>query len=90
MVYPRFISAHKKSTPEDIICLRLEEKNSKYATYYRDGGQWYATVKMVNGILKGKLVIDEKTKFYAVECTYDVWKKNNEPYGNSIKENENE
>jgi len=84
-VYPTFISIFKEDRPQDIICLRLESFDSKCALYYRDGGQWDATVKIIKGKLKGEIVVTE-SKFEAIECTYDVWRKNNGHYGSLVTE----
>jgi len=75
----------RQDNPLDIICLRLLSTESKSASYYRDGGQWDATVRIIDE--KMECEIDYTgAKNEAIECTYEVWKKNNGQYSEGITE----
>ena len=59
--------------------------DKKTARYYRDGGQWDATIKIRGEKMSGKINYTG-SKFKAVECTFDEWRENNGLYGNWITE----
>lgn len=88
MEFPLFINIYKNESDTNKCCLRLMSFNKKTARYYRDGGQWNATVKIRGEKMSGKINYTG-TKINAIECTYDEctydeWRENNGPYGHGI------
>ena len=73
-VFPKYISIN------DISCCRFTNKlDSKRARYYRDGGQWYVTIRIKDGVYQYKF-LDGKYRDGVKECSEKEWEESNKGY----------
>jgi hypothetical protein len=88
----------KKIYPQYVMMIDSKDINHKTALrnsstkgeYYRDGGCWSVKSKWIGDELFSVNMYDKDTKHLGgnklIECTYEEWKRDNEPYGDHVKD----